>query len=442
MRHRLIILFALLCVVGAGVWSVTNTHKAAKADSISTLLSGSAYGLTISQPAGTSNFPADPSGASAVLSNGPIGGVSTICSPDPVNQANTVLGINLLGGLITSTTIQDKLTFVRLPDRSTVVSTSAIEKLTIGPSLLAPLVEIDGLHAVSSSTAIIGRATSDTSQSSFGAIRIAGLQLPLHIAPNTRIVLPALGTIVLNEQVVRNIDPVDTYAEVNMVDITLNAGNVLAQPVGTHILIGHTVSIDTVVSSLAAMQAHSFGLYASLGVKKLAGVQVGPLPYAEISCAGGTHSASLLDLNVPPLVDGGVAQTRATGSIDGPGVAVSSEEKILNLSLLGGLIQAGLLEEDAHAIFDGTHGRSFGNFTVARLSIAGKPILPGSSRGLRIPLPGLGYVIVGEIVHTSLSIGYSFNALDIHITTPNSLKLAVGLRIIVGHVDAGITIFS
>ena len=440
MRYRLIILFAFFCVVGAGAWSVTSSHKAAKADSISTLLSGSAYGLDISQPNGVTNFPGGPSDGPAVLSTGPVGGVSATCSPNPVNQENTILGINLLGGLISSSTIQDKLMFVRTADRSTVVSTSAIEKLTIGPSLL-PLVEIDGLHAVSSSTAVVGRATSDTSQAFFGAIRIADLQLPLHIAPNTRIALPALGTIVLNEQIVRNIDPVDTYAEVNMVDITLDAGNLLAQPVGTHIVIGHTVSIDTVVSELAAMQSHAFGLYASLGVKNLANVQVGPLPDAEVSCSGGTDYASVLDLNVPPLVDGGIAQTRATGSIDGSKVDVSSEEKIVNLNLLGGLIRAGLLEEDAHAIFDGTQSRSFGNFTVARLSIAGKDILPGRGHSLKVPLPGLGYVIIGEIIHTPLSIGYSFNALDIHVTTPNQLSLAVGLRIIVGHVDAGISLF-
>lgn len=439
MRRRLIILFALVCVVGAGVWSVTSTHRAAKADSISTLQSGSAYGLNVSPPDGSSGGVAS---LATDLPSGPFGGVSAICSPYPTNQQNTILGLSLFGGLITSTTIQDRLTFVRAADRSTVLSTSAIEKLTIGPSLLAPLVEIDGLHAIATSTAIIGRATSDTSQSFFGAIRIAGLQLPLHIAPNTRILLPALGTIVLNEQIVRNLGPVNTYAEVNMVDITLGLGNILHLPAGTRILIGHTVSMDTVVSVLTAMQAHAFGLYAALAVGNLARVQLGPLPDAEIGCTGGTNYASLLDLNAPPQIDGGIAQTSATGSIHGSYVDVSSAEKIVNLSLLGGLIRAKLLQEDAHAIFDGTRGRAFGAFTAERLNIAGRDILPNIGRGLKITLAGLGYVIVGETVHTPYSIGYSFNALDIHITTPNRLGLAVGLRILVGHVDASISLFN
>lgn len=446
MRRRLIILFALFCVVGAGVWSVTSSHRAAKADSISTLLSGSAYGLNVTPPDGAADPPNGSSGELAAgatdLPSGPFGGVSTICTPNPTNQQNTILGLTLFEGLITSTSIQDKLTFVRTPDRSTVTSTSNIERLTIGQSLLGPLVEIDGLHAVSKSTAIVGSATSDTSQSFFGTVRIAGLQLPLHIAPNTRIVLPALGTIILNEQIVRNIGPVNTYAEVNMVDITLGLGNILHRPVGTRILIGHTVSIDTVVSVLAAMQAHAFGVYAAVAAGKLANVQVGPLPDAEVGCTGGTNNASVLDLNAPPLVDGGIAQTRATGSMNGSGVDVSSEEKIVNLNLLGGLIRAGLLQEDAHAIFDGTRSRAFGNFTAERLNIAGRNILTNVDHDLRVTLPGLGYVIIGETIHTPFSIGYSFNALDIHITTPNKLGLAVGLCIIVGHVDASISLFN
>ena len=192
MRRRLIILFALLCVVAAGFWSVAINHRMAKADTISTMQSGSAYGLYVSAAHGATS-----------LSSGPFGAVATVCSPRPINQENTTLGISLFHGLLTSSTIQDKLTFSHTLESTTVEATSTIEELSIGSALLGPLVEIDGLHAVARSTARAGQATSATNASFFGTVKIAGLNLPLSIAPNTHIFLPTLGTIVLNEQIVR-----------------------------------------------------------------------------------------------------------------------------------------------------------------------------------------------------------------------------------------------
>lgn len=433
MRHRLIILFALLFVVGAGLWSVALTRRAAKADSISTMLSGSAYGLSVTAA----------NGATAI-SGGPFGAVSTVCSPYPVNQENTLLRLNLLRGLIASTTLRDKLTFARTDDTSAVVATSTIERLTIGQSLLGPLIEVGGLRAFASSSARAAAATSTTAASSFGRIRIAGLRLPLRIRPNTRISLPGLGRIVLNEQITRNLNPATTYAEVNMLDITLSVGNILRLAAGTRIIVGHASSIDRIVSVLASMQAHAFGLYTSLGVGNLARVRLGPLPDTKIGCLDGSSSASAVDLRVSSLINGGVVQTRASGAILGSTVTVNSAEKITNLSLLGGLIRAGLLQEQANAVYDGKRGIGFGRFDALGLSIAGVTIQPDVRRtNDRFPLPGLGYVVVNEVVPSSLTAGYALNALDVRITTPNNrLGLAVGLRIIVGHVDAGIAVFS
>lgn len=434
MRRRLILLFLLLCVVGAGLWSITLTRKAAQADTISTMVSGSAYGLAV-----------EAANKSAALSSGPFGEVSTLCSPMPVNQTKRVLNLNLFHGLLSGTTIQDDLTFGHTLASSSVLATSLIQRLTIGRGLLGPLVEVDGLHAIAESTARTGAATSSTGASFFGTLRIAGLRLPLNIRPNTRISLPALGAIVLNEQIVRNLNPVTTYAEVNMVDITLGIDNLLHLAAGTRIIIGHASSLDRIVSALAAMQAHASGLYTALGVGNLANIQLGPIPATEIGCLGGSSYTSAVDLSaVSPLVNAGIAQTSATGVMNGPGVAVSSSEKLVNLSLLGGLIRAGLLQESAQAAYDGKHGTSSGHFSAAGLSIDALNIIPAiHPANDRVTLPGLGYVIIDEVLPSSFSFGFALNALDIYITTPNNrLNLRAGLHIVVGHVDAGIRLFT
>ncbi len=429
MRRRLSLFFLLLCVVGAGLWSVTTSYRDVRADTISTLLSGSAFGLSIS---------------TGGLTSGPYGEVSTICTPYPTNQAQTLLGVHLFHGLISSSTIQDKLTFSHTDENSTVEASSTIGNISIGNPLLAPLIEVDGLHAIAHSHAQIGSATSDTASSFFGTITVAGLHLPLHIAPNTRIALPALGTIVLNEQIEINTGPVNSYAEVNMVDITLGLHNILGQPAGTRILIGHSVSTDNIVSVLAAMQAHAFGLFTELGIGHTAIAQLGPLPNTKIGCTGGTNEAAAADLKVGGLVDAGVADLRTTGILDPAHstVAVASSEKIVNLSLLNGLIRADVLQADAHAVYSSSGSRGSGDFTALKLSIGGKTLLPHTyAPDTRVNLPALGYATLDETVPATTSVGYAINALDIAVTTSNRWNLAVGLHIIVGHVDAGIAIF-
>lgn len=432
MRRRLIIFATLSCVVGAGFWSVIYTHRAAKADSISTLLSGSAYGLAIGAASGA-----------AGLVSGPFGEVSTVCTPYPTNHRQTLQGISLFHGLITSTTIQDGLTFIHGGEKSTVEASSQIERLTIGNPLLKPLVEVDGLHAIARSNASIGSAFSDTSASFFGVIKIAGLSLPLHIAPNTQLELPGLGKIVLNEQIRFNTNPVTTYAEVNMVDITLEPGNLLHQPLGTHIIIGHSISSDTIVSVLAAMQAHAYGLATKLGVGSLAHMSFGPVPNTEIGCLGGTHSTTAAQLALGNLVDAGVADTHATGILDEARstAEVFATEKIANLSLLDGLIKVGLIQERAHAIYSNKSVKSDGDFETLNLTVGGARLLSLMHKpNIRLNLADLGYVIVNEIEPGSN--GYTINALDIHVTMQNKWHLAVGLRIIVGHVDASILLFN
>ncbi|HVU67759.1 MAG TPA: choice-of-anchor P family protein [Ktedonobacteraceae bacterium] len=433
MRRRLIIFFTLSCVVGAGFWSVIYTQRVAQASTISTLLSGSAYGLAVSAGDGSVQF-----------SSGPFGEVSTICTPYPANQHTTLAGLALFHGLLHSSSIQDKLTFVRSDENSSVEASSTIEHLTLGPSLLKPLLEIDGLHALARSRAHIGSAMSDTGSSSFGSIKIAGLRLPLYVAPNTRLTVPGLGSLVLNEQIEFHTSPVNTYAEVNMVDITLGLGNLLRQPAGTRIIIGHSVSSDTIVSVLAAMQGHAYGLSAELGVGKLARVKLGPLPSTEIGCLGGTNQASAVDLSIAGLIDSGIADTSTTGVVDEAHskVEVISKERIANLSLLGGLIRVDLLQAYAHALYQGNTQKGEGGFAALQISIGKLRLLPHTyAPNMRVNLPGLGYVMIDEIVPKTTSIGYAINALDIHVTTRNKWHLAVGLRILVGHVDAGITLF-
>jgi hypothetical protein len=230
-----------------------------------------------------------------------------------------------------------------------------------------------------------------------------------------------------------------------MVDLTLGAGNLLNLPAGLRIVIGHSVSSDTIVGVLAAMQGNASGLSVSLGVGSLAHLRLGPTPESEIGCLGGTNQASLVSLRVPGLVDAGLASTSATAAIDEvhDAVAVVSSATVTSLSLFGGLIRVGALEVNARAAYgSGTHSAA-GDFSLVNLSIAGVNLVPRIyTPDMRLNLPGLGYMVVHETVPSASSIGYASNGLDIVVAEPNNhWHLAVGLHIIVAHVDAGLNLF-
>ncbi len=430
MQRRLIIFLALTCVIATGIGSFALSHQAAKADTAITIPSGSAYGLYVLAVDGSTR-----------LSSGPFGNVWAGCNPNPPDQRNTSVNINLFHGLLIGSTINDTVTFTHSAGGSTVESTSTVEDLTIGNSLLGPLVKISALHAVADSVATVDQASSYASKSSFATLKIAGIQLPLRIPPNLHVIVPGLGSTILNEQSIENISSTNSLAVVNMVDITLTQGNILKQPAGTRIFIGHATTIDSTVAVPATLQSHAFGLYASLVANGLTAAQVGPIPNTQIGCTGGTAYASALNLATPLLVNGGIAETQTDGTITTSTIITNSYEKITNLNLLGGTITADVLETSAQATHDDTGGTRSGTFTMLGLSVAGTSISSDIHPNTRLVLPGLGYAILNEQYTTSLTEGYGVNAIDISITTANTLHLPVGMRIIVGHVDAGISLF-
>jgi hypothetical protein len=57
-------------------------------------------------------------------------------------------------------------------------------------------------------------------------------------------------------------------------------------------------------------------------------------------------------------------------------------------------------------------------------------------------LPNIGYIEINEQFPTSQTYGWAVNAIDINVQVKNTLGLPVGLRILVGHVDAGINIYQ
>ncbi len=116
-------------------------------------------------------------------------------------------------------------------------TTATVENL----NLLGGLITADLVKAVAQDTFENGTRTSSTEGSGFVNLRVAGQQIAVDVAPNTKVVLPGKGYVIVNEQKVP--DPSSTARlQVNALRVVVNQTNLLGLPVGTKIIVAHADS--------------------------------------------------------------------------------------------------------------------------------------------------------------------------------------------------------
>ena len=116
-------------------------------------------------------------------------------------------------------------------------TTATIENL----SLLSGLVRADAVKAVAEDTFRNGRRISSTQGTRFANLRVAGVPVPIDVAPNTRLTLPGIGYVIANEQKVPS--PTSTARlQVNGLHIFVTKNNALGLPIGTQIIVAHAES--------------------------------------------------------------------------------------------------------------------------------------------------------------------------------------------------------
>lgn len=102
-------------------------------------------------------------------------------------------------------------------------------------NLLGGMIKADGIDAVAQSTDIDGDVTGSADGSGFSGLTVAGVQVPANTPPNTRIDLPLIGSVVVNEQTVKK----DGSVSVNGLHVTVSNANLLGLPVGTELTVAH-----------------------------------------------------------------------------------------------------------------------------------------------------------------------------------------------------------
>lgn len=108
-------------------------------------------------------------------------------------------------------------------------------------NLLGDLITADTIKAVAQDTYRQGHRSSSTKGSGFVNLRVSGKPVSANTSPNTRIKLPGIGYVVVNEQTIPK--PSSTSrTQVNGLHVYVTTANTLGLPVGTQLIVAHADS--------------------------------------------------------------------------------------------------------------------------------------------------------------------------------------------------------
>lgn len=122
-------------------------------------------------------------------------------------------------------------------------TTARVEDLELLNTTTFPngLIRADAITAVAKDTFRNGQRFSSTQGSRFVGLNVAGAAVPVDVEPNTRLVLPGVGYVIVNEQKLPATGST-ARTQVNGLHIFVTRNNTLGVPVGTEIIVAHADS--------------------------------------------------------------------------------------------------------------------------------------------------------------------------------------------------------
>jgi hypothetical protein len=345
-------------------------------------------------------------------------------SQQPLNVPGSAAGVNLFplvrGGAVNT-------------DVSSSPQTAQASSNTASINLLSGLISAQEIKAVSTTT-LQSNGTFQVSSagSTFNNLVILGHVYNGSVPANTRINLPLIGYVVLNEQT-SNIQTSMANLTVNMIHIHITVINVLGLQVGTEIVVSSATSGMLNVFAPAIMTSQSFGT-------EVIGSILDSAPTAPVMtpCLG-THGTvvtnTLAGLNLPPILNSGTVTDAGVTNLTIPMSSGRSTSTVQGLNLLNGLVTANVMTAQVVATADDAN-RVFSNASDSFLgiSVAGHPeIVDSVPYNTSVSLAGLGTLYLKRVVRTGPPIGIlEMRSLELVVNQNNSYGLPIGLDLIVG----------
>lgn len=310
---------------------------------------------------------------------------------------------------------------------------------TSSVNLLNGLISATLVHEVGNTSATTSSLSASGDGTQIVGLTVAGIAYAVTPAPNTRIDLPGVGYVILNEQQITQ-DGNSVNIKSAGIDLNVTVGNPLGLNPGSQIFVSRAESSFSRTAAAGTVVAGAFGPYAH-GFSGSFVASSGPWAAAGIPCGGGTgHDA--IAYSQSPVFTTGAITTDAAGQITPTGSNASASASISNTNILQGLITIDLITAKSAASLSGGVPTSSGSTSLVNAVVAGTPVAVNPGANTSVNLAGLGYVILNEQTGnaTSSTVSQQTNSIDLYVTiAPNQYNMPIGSQVIVGNATTQLT---
>jgi hypothetical protein len=346
-----------------------------------------------------------------------------------ITHTNSVTSVGV-PGLLTSGTVT---TSAESEDITGGVASSSTAT-TEGASLLGGLVAATTIQSVS--TTARDSATHKYSTSAAGTeflgLTVAGVPISGTPAPNTKLTLPGVGYVELNQQT-STVHSGSARLTVIGIHVVVTLSTPLA-PVGTQIIVSEAQSslggpVHGLLSGLA------YGAHANVANTIIAGEEF-PQPLGCLGTGGATRTNTGVAVTIPGILTTGTVADTAEGVDNHKVVSGEVTSTVQGLNLLAGTVTATAVESDVTA--SGRPPALGNNSTFLGLSVAGFPgIGDDVAPNTKLTLAGLGTLWLNRQIKTANKI--TVIAIQLVVKVPgNPLGLALGTKVNVAYAAVGV----
>lgn len=348
-----------------------------------------------------------------------------------VTHTNTSPSVGVPGVLSTGTID----TSVASETTGTGVATSSLTTIQ-SANVLGGLVTADAVTSVSTTSRdnSTGKFSTSAAGTVFVNLKVLGIPVSGTPAPNTKLTLPGVGYVILNQQTGR-VGASKADLTVIGIHVVVTLSTPLA-PIGTQVVVSYANSglgglFGGLLSGLSyAASANVLSSAVLLG-------EVFPQPLACFGTDGMTRTNGGALVSVPLLAISGTAVDTAEGVQTHKVTSGEVTSTIQGLNLLAGLVTATAVKADVTA--NGNPPTLGDTSSFVSLAVAGFPGLSDNPpANTKLSLAGLGTLWLHRVIKTSTSIHVIM--IQLIVTVPsNPLGLAPGTTVNVASAKVGIS---
>jgi hypothetical protein len=346
-----------------------------------------------------------------------------------ITHSNTAASVGV-PGVLTTGTIDTSAASQATATGDASVGTSTVQ----GATLLGGLVAATAVESVSTTSydSSTGKLSNSSAGTEFLGLTVAGIPVTGTPAPNTKLTLPGVGFVELNQQYGHAYQRTASQTVIG-IHIVVTISTPLA-PVGTNIVVGFAnSSLGGPVAGL--LSGLAYGARANVLHGVLLAGEAFPQSLGCLGTQGETDTNQGVGLNLLGEVSSGTVTDTAEGINNKKHASATVTSTIEGLNL-GGLVTATGIEASVSA--KGNPPTFTDSSQFLDLAVSGFPGLSANPpANTKVPIPGLGTLWLHKVTTTATTETVIMVQLDV-TAAGNPLGLSLGTVVNVGYASVGI----